>query len=533
MKSFLRVAGRLAGVVALTMVLAGIAQAQIDDITPDPYQKSKEPVYLTPQTDHALLYVARPEYVRFIGLSPFKVFVDDKAAGWLTQRSYLAVQVEPGHRLLWGPGRNEAQRFDFEGGKTYLLVLAEKYRLVNTGRSSVRQLDATWWIVRGPAEIKNMVSADKLEYVTTSDDAMAELNKESAKKYVKTNDKAQDPLEMALPVSFEKVMYRHAKKDFSLKTWEDTGVLTIGREGVEFKGAKMTVVIPMKDLQWFTYDTIVSKTVGLIFANQAVGEAQWNILSFMSEGQEQTIAFKDGRHLSNGADTKLIYKALQTAAPEKAQSSAKAAAAVAALADNSPQPNATAETQPSVPAPAQEASDGSQPAASSHSDQAAPNSPAAASPEQTPAVQASAPRRGTLASELLQRDTFRTVSLIDNANSDCTARRRVLKTEVTREPSGVKIKHNRMVAGSWEERWTIDRCGTPVAYDLLFSSDGHGGTNIATKLMPDTEQKPNTAPPPQAAPAATPVQAPPLAPSPRTRPQSFVVLEGGMVRAGC
>lgn len=46
MKSFLRVAGRLAGFTALTMVLVGMARAQNDTITPDPYQKSKEPVYL-------------------------------------------------------------------------------------------------------------------------------------------------------------------------------------------------------------------------------------------------------------------------------------------------------------------------------------------------------------------------------------------------------------------------------------------------------------------------------------------------------
>ncbi len=70
---FLRVGARLAGVVALTMLLAVIAPAQDDDAIPDRYHKSKEPVYLTPQPDHALLYVTRSEYVRLFGLSDFKV----------------------------------------------------------------------------------------------------------------------------------------------------------------------------------------------------------------------------------------------------------------------------------------------------------------------------------------------------------------------------------------------------------------------------------------------------------------------------
>lgn len=76
--------------------------------------------------------------------------------------------------------------------------------------------------------------------------------------------------------------------------------------------------------------------------------------------------------------------------------------------------------------------------------------------------------------------------MIDIANgptiSDCKIDRRVLKMEVTGQPVGVKVKHDRMVAGSWEERWTVDRCGTPVAYNISFRSDGRGGTDITARI---------------------------------------------------
>ncbi len=475
MKQFVKVAGRLASVVTLTLVLAVIAHAQNDTITPDPYETSKEPVYPTPQADRALLYVARPDHAILFGLETFKVFVDDKAAGWLPQRSYLAVQVEPGERLIWGPSRNEAQRFDLEAGKTYLLVLAEKYRTVNTGRSSYSVLDATWWVVRHPEEIKNLVPAAKLKYATTMDESMAELNKEAAKKFEKTNAKAHYAMDVALPMSFEKVMYRRAKKEFSLKTWEDTGMLTIGRESIEFKGDKMTVVVPMKDLRWFAYDTIVSKTVGVLF-NRALGEAQWNILSIMSEGQEQTIAFKDGRRLSDGSETKRIYRALQAAAPEKAQSSAKAAAAVAALADNSPQTAAAGENQPSVPEPAQEAKAETKLAA------LVPQSAAAPSSANVSTIVIA--REGSFGSPLLQRDTLRMISVLDNAEPpDCDGVRRVLKMEITKEPAGVKIKHNRAVSGWWEERWTIDRCGTQRIYSITYRNDSRGEVDFGAGMV--------------------------------------------------
>lgn len=470
MKEFVRVAGRLASVVTLTIVLAVIAHAQTDSITPDLYETSKVAVYPAPQAGKALVYVARPEYVRVFGLSDFKVFIDDKAAGWLPQRSYLAVQVEPGRRLVWGPPRPsafEVQRFDFQPGKTYLLVLAERYRTIRSGNTSQRVLDATWWIERGPEEIKNLVSVGKMEYATTLDEPMSSLNEEAVKKYAKVNGNTRDPGDFPLPAIFEKVWYRPAKRGFSLKPYEDSGTLTINHQTIEYASDKRTMVIPMKDVQWVSF--------GPIPGNRTFGDSdEWDVIRFVKDGSVETVAFRDGHHLNfSGPDTTRIFQALRAAAPPKRDSSAASAQVPE---DSSAQPYAASESQPEVSAQTQAA--GSQPASSSGSQ------PAAATPSSASVSTMVIAREGSMGSPLLQRDTLRMISLLDSAEPpDCDGLRRVLKMEITKEPAGVKIKHNRAVSGSWEERWTIDRCGTQRAYNITYSNDSRGEVDFRAAMI--------------------------------------------------
>ena len=486
LKFVLRVGGRVAGIVALAMILAVIARAQGDSLEPERYEKSKQPVYLAPQPDHALLYVARLEYVRVFGLADFKVFVDDKAAGWLPQRSYLAVQVEPGRRLLWGPSQNEAVRFNFEAGKTYLLLLNETY--ISMGNGST--LDRTWWSERGPDDIKVLVPAGKLEYVTTFEEPLAELSKEAAKKFAKTNEKARDTTKPSLPASFEDVWYRQEKRKLLLKGFEAKGTLTISPETIEYKGDKKTLVIPMKNVRRIVQGTFM--TVG--------DDAPWDIVVFTTDVSEEVAAFRDGRSFGPGGATGLIYRTLLAAAQQNAPSgpSGPSEAHIPVVAGYSEKPLPEAEGQPASPPAAQ-------PATASESQLTVPMASEPDAGQSAPASPPPVYQQGTLGSPLLQQDTLRNIELVDGANApDCETRRRVLKMEITKQPVGVRIKHNRAVSGWWEERWTIDRCGKQVAYYITYRNDsrgevdfnvahrddGRGGTDTASRTadVPKQEQ---------------------------------------------
>lgn len=455
MKPLLKVVATLTSVIALTMLLNVSARAQ-EDSTADPFAKSKQPVYLEPKPDRALLYVARPAHARMISMPNFKIFVDDKPAGWLPKRCYLAVQVEPGRRLLWGPSPNESERFDFEAGKTYLLVLEEVYARSNANA----YLDTSRWTKADPADLKELVSAGKLEYVTTSADAMAALGKDAAKKYAKTNEKTRDVAgPSALPATFENVWYRPEKKKILFKGYEASGTLTISSDTIEYKSDKKNLSIPLKNVLRIGQGTF----------NTFGDDSPWDIVVFTTDAGEEVAAFRDGRSAGAGGSTGLILRTLTAASQQTPQNSVEAQA-----------PASSGNSNPSVAQP--QAGDAGQTAAS-------------------PAAPPAAPQGSTLASPLLQHDTLSTISSMDEAiASECKGARHVLHMEVTARPTGVKIKHDRMVAGSWGERWILDRCGTPVAYDITFISDGHGGTNIDFKTGLPVEQPGKTeaaAPQPQ------------------------------------
>jgi len=134
-----------------------------------------------------LVYIARTEFKHLIPLQTFKVFVDGMPAGWLPQRSYLAVQVEPGRRLVWGPQENDPQRFDFKAGQTYRLLLVERY---DPGNNSV--VRNTSWVSADPVDVKGLVADRKLSYVTSTEEAMAKLREEGAKEFQKHSKQAPD-----------------------------------------------------------------------------------------------------------------------------------------------------------------------------------------------------------------------------------------------------------------------------------------------------------------------------------------------------
>jgi len=90
--------------------------------------------------------------------------------------------------------------------------------------------------------------------------------------------------------------------------------------------------------------------------------------------------------------------------------------------------------------------------------------------------------RGT---PLLQRDTMTQLLFMDRAMASDCKDRKIVNTAVVEPPKDAQIKGGRMMTGGWKERWSMDRCGTVVIYDVQYTADGKGGTFIAFKVGKD------------------------------------------------
>ena len=288
---------RVAGILALILlpILAVAAE--------DKYVKSGEPVFPEVQPGHALVYFVRPGgTAQLFDWSTFSVFLDDKPVGFLPRHSYLAVQVEPGRRLLWRAMGHDSTWYAFEAGKTYLLLLAE--RTVYSG--NIRYEERAWGS-GDPADVRSLVTAKKLSYVTQTEEGMAKLREEIAKEYPKVRKNAPTAAAATLPATFETVWYRPGKRGFSFKQYDATGTLTVSKDTIEFKSAKKTIVIPVKDIQAVSLDKITSKFMSQFDPNE------WGIVKYSSSGSAEVAAFRDGHSLGHGGDTDRIYLTLRSA----------------------------------------------------------------------------------------------------------------------------------------------------------------------------------------------------------------------------
>ena len=95
---------------------------------------------------------------------------------------------------------------------------------------------------------------------------------------------------------------------------------------------------------------------------------------------------------------------------------------------------------------------------------------------------------GTIGTPLLQRDTMNQLLFMDRAfDADCK-NRKIVNTEVLERPKDSQVSRGRLVGGSWKERWSVDRCGTVVTYDVQYTADGKGGTFIAFNVARDADE---------------------------------------------
>jgi hypothetical protein len=314
--------------VIVVVVFLSIVAALADD----KYVKSKEAVFPEVQPDRALVYFARPDFTRLIPESTFKVFADSTPVGWLPQRSYLAAQVDPGSKVVWGPLR-ASQRFDFQAGKTYFLILVEQYGSPN------RAVVGASWESGDPAFVRAFVASKKLSYVKPNDEELAKLREEGSKRIGKAEERAPEVHASALPATFENVWYRTGKRGFAWKAYDARGTLTVSADTIDYKSDKANVTIPVKDVKSVSLD----KFTGLVNSGD---DSDWGMVEFNNAGSEEIAAFGDGRHSPGG--TERIFLTLQSVAkrsPTPQQQTVSEATTV-----SSPQPAPAAPQETKAPA---------------------------------------------------------------------------------------------------------------------------------------------------------------------------------------
>ncbi len=86
----------------------------------------------------------------------------------------------------------------------------------------------------------------------------------------------------------------------------------------------------------------------------------------------------------------------------------------------------------------------------------------------------------TRGSASLQRDTLQLLFIIDGAADSACRDRKIVDTKLLETLKQPKSVGGRMVQGSWRERWDLNRCGKLIEYDVIYTADGKGGTNINT-----------------------------------------------------
>ncbi len=105
-----------------------------------------------------------------------------------------------------------------------------------------------------------------------------------------------------LPQIFENIWYRPKKRGFSLRAFTDKGMLTIGKDALEFTSKKKQLTVPYSSVLEVRWEEVGVDTFNL-----------WAVVRFDAEGSEGLAAFKDGKALGWGGESKLIYVTLKQA----------------------------------------------------------------------------------------------------------------------------------------------------------------------------------------------------------------------------
>ena len=88
-------------------------------------------------------------------------------------------------------------------------------------------------------------------------------------------------------------------------------------------------------------------------------------------------------------------------------------------------------------------------------------------------------RIGSMASEFLQSKTQIHILDDDDKVAPGCKQKRFVRADVVSMPMVNSVGLEGVDERKWTEQWTLDRCGTPVAYDVFFTEVGDGGAYFA------------------------------------------------------
>lgn len=80
-------------------------------------------------------------------------------------------------------------------------------------------------------------------------------------------------------------------------------------------------------------------------------------------------------------------------------------------------------------------------------------------------------------SAILARDVLNSIVMVDQGKDPACDSRALTDIRIEEDVKGGEFNPaGNLVKGEWLEVWTIDRCGSPISYEVLFVADGSGGT---------------------------------------------------------
>lgn len=250
------------------------------------WTESKEPVYTQPEPGKALVYVVRERFLPDPLQGALEVFLDDVPLGFLKLRKYLHAQADPGQRLLWGPRKGHPVSVVLQAGATYVFAIDEVWE--SSGGANV--LRSTSWRQEDANAIAGVVQRYRLQHVEVTTSGVEKL-RTAALKGIDEARRAAVPLggsaatvsaavPLALPHTFEGVMYRPRKVGFTIKVFKSKGALRVAADGIEFSSEEDHLVIPMADVR--------SISRGPLGINQ---DLPWTIVEYAAASGPQTAAF--------------------------------------------------------------------------------------------------------------------------------------------------------------------------------------------------------------------------------------------------
>ncbi|HLI12488.1 MAG TPA: hypothetical protein VKY65_12905 [Alphaproteobacteria bacterium] len=86
---------------------------------------------------------------------------------------------------------------------------------------------------------------------------------------------------------------------------------------------------------------------------------------------------------------------------------------------------------------------------------------------------------GSLASEFLQSQTQMRILSDDDRAAPACSDKHFVKADVINQPSVKVVGSKGVTERKWLEQWTLDRCGTPLAYYVFFTEIGNGGAYVS------------------------------------------------------